>query len=109
MWGPFVQRRGSGASVALIVLALFQQLQLAAQQQHLLLLRGQRLIELTHGVLLVGQLGLHSNQLPFHLVDFPQAWLSPFCLWTVSLVSVAVCFRCLLSINSFAVCVGQAG
>ena len=76
MWGLLIQRRGNSARVDLFVLALLEQLHLATQHQYLLLLRGQRLVELPHCILLVGQLGLHIDQLLLQLLDSPQAWFS---------------------------------
>lgn len=74
--GLFRIVRGTGYA-AHIVLALFQQLQLPAQHQNLLLLQRQCIIELAHHIFLVGKLGLHVEQLLDNFFDIGQVRLSP--------------------------------
>ena len=53
----------------LLVLALLEQFQLPPEHHDLPLLEAQRIAELTHGVLLEGQLGLHFCELPLEKLD----------------------------------------
>lgn len=74
--------RGTG-SWTLFILALLEKLQLPAQDQYFLLLAGQGVVEFAHRVLLVGQLGLHLDQLLFYVIDIrqtdsPEYLLIPF-------------------------------
>ncbi len=60
-----------------IVLALLQQLQLAPQQQYLLLLQSERIIELADRIFLIGKLALHVEQLLYQVIGIGQVTLSP--------------------------------
>ena len=51
-------RSGTGPTFTLLVLALFKQFQLPAQNQDFLLLAGHGVVKLPQHILLVGQLGL---------------------------------------------------
>jgi len=54
----------------MLVLALFEQRQLLAKQEYLLLLHRQRVIQALHRVLLESELALQFRQLTLHLFQF---------------------------------------
>jgi translation initiation factor 1 len=81
MRGLFIRWPPGIASIGhrrLLVLALFEQFQLSAQQQDLLLLQGQGIIERLYCVVLKGDMALHLHQLLPELINIHRHTILPW-------------------------------